>query len=63
MIPYLRCDVCGRATSTVSGEVKPLEVCLDVERGQNLCFQCYQRPEAQARPDRQTALRMRREKR
>lgn len=39
VIPDLQCDACKR-TSTSSG--RPLEVCRDVEREQNLCFFCYQ---------------------
>ncbi len=62
MIPFLRCDVCGRATSTYEGEVKALEVCWDVERNQQLCMRCYQSPAAASRPTRPEALAMRREK-
>lgn len=44
MTKWKRCDVCGRVTNTRDGEVKPLEVCRDVERNQDLCFWCYQAP-------------------
>lgn len=60
MIPYQRCDVCGRATTTRDGEARSLEVCRDVERNQDLCMRCYLSPPAESRPTRSAALAHRR---